>query len=122
MKKSVLATVASVSLACVMSSCVVPPPAPRTPPPPPPPAPAPVATLPVPREMITRITIGMPRVEAEAILGAPNSTQRQPPDAIEAWYLPAPPVSKPRLPKEPGAIGVTYRANKVIAKRLSPQL
>ena len=92
------------------------------------PGPAPAAVVVPPAktvrtvELYGQIRIGMPRAKVEGILGRPNATEVERGGIVEAWYLPAPPVIKPALPRGPGAISVSYRAGRVVEKRLSAQL
>jgi hypothetical protein len=105
---------------------VMPPPEPVPPPLPPPPPPAPPAPhvrAGGPIEMFKDVRIGMPRPQVEALLGRPVAAEIERAGVVESWYLPPPAVTKPRLPPGgPGAISVSYRAGRVVGKRLNPQL
>ena len=115
MKTRPVLFVALMGLVFCAVSCMIPPPmavrAPRQVPPPAPvpvviPAPivAPPAVVPPPKvrgpvELFADIRIGMRRPAVEAMLGAPIATDAARGGVLEAWYLPAPPVTKPALPK-----------------------
>jgi hypothetical protein len=73
-----------------------------------------------PRELFTKIEIGMSRSEVDAVLGAPIVPQLSP--DTDAWYLPPPSIQSHESPFAPGTIGVRFASDgRVASKRLNPQ-
>lgn len=73
-----------------------------------------------PRELLSKIEIGMERAKVEALLGA-SRVPDLPPDQ-EVWYLPSPQIEPHESPYAIGTIGVRYTAEgRVASKRLNPQ-
>src|SRR5436309_2498158 len=73
-----------------------------------------------PRDLFAKVQIGMPRLQVDALLGAPSVPQLSPDQ--DAWYLPPPRIEFHESPFAPGTIGVRFTADgRVASKRLNPQ-
>src|ERR1035437_3620128 len=73
-----------------------------------------------PRDLFSRIEIGMDRAKVEALLGAPTVLQISP--DTDVWYLPPPRLEPYESPYAPGTIGIAYTPEGIVAsKRLNPQ-
>jgi hypothetical protein len=73
-----------------------------------------------PRELFSKIEIGMPRSQVDLLLGAPSFPGRSPDQ--EVWYLLPPRIELHESPFAPGTIGIRFTENgRVASKRLNPQ-
>ena len=76
------------------------------------------------RRLFAAIELGASRSTVEALLGVPKQVRAEGPlgDVRVAWYLEAPALDGFESPYAPGAIEVRYLVDRVVQKRLNPQV
>jgi hypothetical protein len=77
--------------------------------------------------LFASIEIGSARSDVEVLLGRPvleanESVVEEPMRPVMAWYLDNPPLPPLVPPYMPGAIKIIYVQNRVVEKRLNPQI